>query len=40
VPGLDGEGFKAAAQEAEKGCPISNALRGSVPITVTATLEG
>jgi osmotically inducible protein OsmC len=40
VPALDGEGFQAAAQEAEKGCPISNALRGSVPITVTATLEG
>ena len=39
VPGLDQAGFQAAAEKGEKGCPISNALRGSVNITVTATLE-
>ena len=39
VPGLDQAGFQAAAEKGEKGCPISNALRGSVKITVTATLD-
>jgi osmotically inducible protein OsmC len=39
VPGLDQEGFQRAAEEGEKGCPISNTLRGNVEITVTATLQ-
>lgn len=39
VPGLDQTGFQAAAEKAEKGCPVSNALRGNVEITVQATLE-
>lgn len=39
VPGLDQGAFQAAAEEAEKGCPISNAIRGNVAITVNATLE-
>jgi osmotically inducible protein OsmC len=39
VPGLDQEGFQRAAEEGEKGCPISNTLRGNVEITVTATLK-
>jgi len=39
VPGLDQAGFQAAAEEAEKGCPISNALRNNLRITVSATLE-
>jgi lipoyl-dependent peroxiredoxin len=40
VPGLDQAGFQAAADQAELGCPISNAIRGNVSVTVTATLEG
>jgi osmotically inducible protein OsmC len=40
VPGLDQAGFQAAADQAELGCPISNAIRGNVAVTVTATLEG
>lgn len=40
VPGLDGDAFQAAAEEAEKGCPISNAIRDNVAVTVRATLEG
>ena len=39
VPGLDQNGFQQAAEEAEKGCPISNAIRGNLEITVKATLE-
>ena len=39
VPGMDQEAFEEAAQEGEQGCPISNALRGNVAITVEATLE-
>jgi osmotically inducible protein OsmC len=39
VAGLDQDGFQRAAEEAEKGCPISNAIRGNLDITVKATLE-
>ena len=39
VVGLDQAGFQEAAEKAEKGCPISNAIRGNVAITVEATLE-
>jgi lipoyl-dependent peroxiredoxin len=39
VAGLDQAGFQAAAEKAEKGCPVSNALRGNVEITVQAQLE-
>ncbi len=39
VPGLDQDGFQQAAEQAEKGCPISNAIRGNLEITVKATLE-
>ena len=39
VPGLDQAAFQAAAEAGEAGCPISNAIRGNVAITVTATLE-
>jgi lipoyl-dependent peroxiredoxin len=38
VPGLDQAAFQTAAEEGEKGCPISNAIRGNVAITVKATL--
>jgi lipoyl-dependent peroxiredoxin len=39
VPGLDAEGFQSAAEQAEQGCPVSNALRGNVDIQLNATLE-
>jgi osmotically inducible protein OsmC len=39
VDGLDGPAFQAAAEKAEKGCPVSNALRGGVEISVRAELE-
>ncbi len=39
VPGLDPSEFERYAQEAEQGCPVSNALRGSIEIGVHATLE-
>ncbi|HEU0026674.1 MAG TPA: OsmC family peroxiredoxin [Ktedonobacterales bacterium] len=38
VPGLTQEQFAEAARAAETGCPVSNALRGNVDITVTARL--
>ena len=39
VPGLDQAGFAAAAEAAKDGCPISQALRGNVEISVAATLD-
>ena len=39
VPGLDAEGFRNAAEEADQGCPVSNALRGNVDIQLNARLE-
>ena len=39
VPGLDRAAFAAAAATAEQGCPVSNALRNNVEITVNATLD-
>ena len=39
VPGLDQTGFQSAAEAGEQGCPISNAIRNNVAITVTATLD-
>ncbi|HZO93187.1 MAG TPA: OsmC family protein [Candidatus Baltobacteraceae bacterium] len=32
VPGVDAQRFEQLAREAEKNCPVSNALRGSVEI--------
>jgi lipoyl-dependent peroxiredoxin len=40
VPGLDQAGFEAAAREASQNCPISQALKGNIEISVAATLEG
>lgn len=34
VPGLDADGFRAAAEDAKVNCPVSQALR-AVPITLT-----
>jgi osmotically inducible protein OsmC len=39
VPGLDEDGFNEAVEQANEGCPISNALRGNVEITVQPELE-
>ncbi len=38
VPGIDAEDFQSAVEQAEQGCPVSNALRGNVEIRVNATL--
>lgn len=38
VPGLDEAAFEEAAQEAERTCPVSNALRNNVEIHVHAQL--
>lgn len=38
VPGLDAAGFAKAAEAAKDGCPISNALKGNVALSVKATL--
>ena len=39
VPGLDAGAFTDYARRAEVACPVSNALRGSLQITVEASLE-
>ena len=39
VPGLDAADFSRHAQDAERGCPVSNALRGNIEIRVDARLE-
>ena len=38
VPGIDGETFAAAAEEAKVGCPVSRALAGVPEITLDASL--
>ena len=38
VPGVDEAAFKAAAEAAKDGCPISQALKGNVDLSVEATL--
>lgn len=38
VEGLTADEFAQEAVEAEAGCPVSNALRGNLEITVEATL--
>ncbi len=40
VPGMDAEAFRAAADAAKDGCPISRALQGNVALSVEATIEG
>jgi osmotically inducible protein OsmC len=39
VPDLDAEGFQNAVEQADEGCPVSNALRGNVDIRVNASLD-
>jgi osmotically inducible protein OsmC len=38
VPGIDAAAFKEAAEGAKDGCPISDALKGNVELSVEATL--
>jgi osmotically inducible protein OsmC len=38
VPGIDAELFAEKAEAAKNGCPVSNALKGNVEITLDATL--
>jgi osmotically inducible protein OsmC len=39
VPGLDQERFRALADGAKDGCPISRAIQGNVALSIEATLE-
>jgi osmotically inducible protein OsmC len=39
VAGIDAAGFNQAADAAKDGCPISQALKGNVELSVKATLE-
>jgi osmotically inducible protein OsmC len=38
VPGLDEAAFKAAAEKAAEGCPVSQALKGNVAMELDARL--
>jgi osmotically inducible protein OsmC len=40
VPGLDAATFGQLAEAAKDGCPISQALKGNVALSVEAALEG
>jgi len=39
VPGIDAATFAEIAEAAKNGCPISNAIKGNVALSVEATLE-
>ena len=39
VPGLDAQGFQKAAEAAKDGCPISQALKNNVKMSVQAKLS-
>ena len=39
VPGLDADGFRAAAEDAKANCPVSQALAGVPEITLDAQLS-
>jgi lipoyl-dependent peroxiredoxin len=38
VPGADEEAFRAAAEDAKDNCPVSQALKGNVELSVEAAL--
>jgi lipoyl-dependent peroxiredoxin len=40
VPGMSADAFVTAAEKAKDGCPISEALKGNVALSVDATLAG
>ena len=39
VPGMDAAAFKKAADDAKENCPVSQALKGNVQLSVDATLD-
>ncbi len=39
VTGLDAEAFTAVAKAAEQGCPVSNAYRGSMTVTLDVVVK-
>jgi lipoyl-dependent peroxiredoxin len=39
VDGTDEEAFRAAAEQAKENCPVSQALKGNVEITLDASLS-
>lgn len=39
VPGMSEEDFQEAAENAKENCPVSQALKGNVPITLEASLS-
>jgi lipoyl-dependent peroxiredoxin len=39
VEGVDEDGFRTAAEAAKDGCPVSQALKGNVEITLDAALS-
>jgi lipoyl-dependent peroxiredoxin len=39
VPGLEADAFSAAAEGAKENCPVSQALKGNVEISIDASLE-
>lgn len=39
VPGIDEAAFRKAAEAAKDGCPISQALKGNVALSIEAILE-
>jgi lipoyl-dependent peroxiredoxin len=39
VQGMDAQGLQDAVEQADQGCPVSNALRGNVDIRVNASLD-
>ena len=39
VPGIDAAAFQKAAEAAKDGCPVSQALKGNVALSVEATLQ-
>ena len=39
VPGMDAGQFREAAEGAKENCPVSQALKGNVQLSVEATLE-
>jgi osmotically inducible protein OsmC len=39
VPGIDQAEFERLAADGDRGCPVSNALRGNVEIGLAVTLE-
>jgi len=39
VPGLDEDAFRQAADDARENCPVSQALKGNVELTLNARLQ-